>query len=152
MFFYSTRNASSTVLKSLSYAFVRRPFMEFIRQFRFIDLGIANKKSDARANAVELLRKAKIAQGDYQIGRTMVFLKSQAMKALTQRQRECMALWDPLVTILEAMALKKLNEESVQAAIPGLRRFQANVRRYVILFTYRCCLLRFYRCVRLLAS
>lgn len=118
-------------LRNLGFSY-RRPFAEFVRQFRFIDLGIASRKTEnPSVLAVQLLRKARIPESDYQIGRSMIFLKAHAVKNLTQRQRECMALWDPLVTILEAMILKKWNEKIFEASLPGLRRFQANVRRLI---------------------
>lgn len=114
--------------------FLSRPFSEFIFQFRFIDLGIAeNKTKDSRDLALELLQKSGITKSDFQIGKTMVFLKPQAMKDMAKKQRECMAAWDPLVSVLEAMFARKLNQMEMAKYLPALTRFQAHARRYVII-------------------
>lgn len=116
-------------LRNLGYSY-RRPFSEFLFQFRFVDLGIAeNKSQDPRDGAQKLLEKGQIDKKDFQIGKTMVFLKPQAMKDMARKQREAMSAWEPLVTVIEAMILKKSIQERLNETMPSLTRFQAHVRR-----------------------
>lgn len=71
-----------------------------------------------------------IKKSDWQIGKTMVFMKPQGMKDMAKRQREQMAAWEPLISVLEAMVSKKFLEEELSKLVPGLIRFQAHARRY----------------------
>lgn len=126
----------------------RRPFSEFLFQFRFVDLGIAeNKEMDPRQASQALLERAKIGKTDWQIGKTMVFMKPQGMKDMAKKQREQMAAWEPLVTVVEAMAARKFVQEEIAKLLPGLVRFQAHARRYDALAirsgTNVCCLQKF---------
>ena len=117
-------------LRNLGYSY-RRPFAGFVTQFRFLDLGISETERDPMVATKKLLEKAKTDPKDYIIGRTMVFIKHYAVNQLMRRQREVVAGWDPVVTLLEAMILKKKFNESIEGMIPGLKRFQANVRKLI---------------------
>lgn len=84
---------------------------------------------DPKAASVKLLEKAGISKKDWQIGKTMVFMKPQGVKEMGRRQREQMAAWEPLITLIEAMAARKFLQEDISRLLPGLIRFQAHARR-----------------------
>lgn len=64
-------------------------------------MGVANDKRISREEASRrLLKSAKIPTG-WQIGKTMVFMKPEAMKEMQKRQRETLAAWTPVVEIVE---------------------------------------------------
>lgn len=117
-------------LRNLGYSY-RRPFNEFIQQFKFLDVGISEDKSLSPKDASEkLLQGAQLKQGEYQIGHTMVFLKHDAVKYLTTRQRELMAAWSPLITVLEAMYKSYSVRQELKKLAPSLVRVQAHVRAH----------------------
>ncbi|OXB71841.1 UNVERIFIED_CONTAM: hypothetical protein H355_013664, partial [Colinus virginianus] len=63
------------------------------------------------------------------VGKTMVFLKQAAAKRLTQIQRECLSAWDPLVSVIEAVFLKKKYQRTFRNKAPFIVRTQAHIRR-----------------------
>eukprot|EP00922_Rhytidocystis_sp_ex-Travisia-forbesii_P048916 GHVS01072828.1.p1 GENE.GHVS01072828.1~~GHVS01072828.1.p1 ORF type:complete len:827 (-),score=102.51 GHVS01072828.1:226-2706(-) len=116
-------------LRQLGFSY-RRPFHEFLFQFRFVDMGLtSDPKIDQRVGTQKLLNIAKIPTTDYAFGRTMIFLKQQAAKDMTQKQRECLAAWEPLVAIIEAVYLKAKYKKAVQSRVPLIVRLQSHVRR-----------------------
>eukprot|EP00922_Rhytidocystis_sp_ex-Travisia-forbesii_P048911 GHVS01072823.1.p1 GENE.GHVS01072823.1~~GHVS01072823.1.p1 ORF type:complete len:673 (-),score=82.08 GHVS01072823.1:358-2139(-) len=116
-------------LRQLGYSY-RRPFSEFLFQFRFVDMGVSsNTKLDQREATQKLLDIAKIPKHDYAFGNTMIFLKQQAAKDMTQKQRECLSAWEPIVEILEAMYLRWRYRKEMAKRIPFVIRIQAHVRR-----------------------
>eukprot|EP01053_Blabericola_migrator_P011942 Blabericola_migrator_1__11941@NODE_72_length_15243_cov_214_481220_g65_i0_p2_GENE_NODE_72_length_15243_cov_214_481220_g65_i0NODE_72_length_15243_cov_214_481220_g65_i0_p2_ORF_typecomplete_len816_score207_18Myosin_head/PF00063_21/4_8e199TniB/PF05621_11/0_0023ABC_tran/PF00005_27/0_055AAA_22/PF13401_6/0_22AAA_22/PF13401_6/2e03AAA_30/PF13604_6/4_7e03AAA_30/PF13604_6/0_13AAA_16/PF13191_6/0_13TsaE/PF02367_17/0_12IQ/PF00612_27/3_8e02IQ/PF00612_27/1_8RsgA_GTPase/PF03193_16/0_3_NODE_72_length_15243_cov_214 len=117
-------------LRNLGYSY-RRPFSEFIQQFKFLDVGISEDKSLAPKDAAEkLLAGAQLHKSDFQIGNTMVFLKHEAVKFLTARQRELMAAWSPLITVLEAMYKSYVVRRDLKKLMPSLVRVQAHIRAH----------------------
>eukprot|EP00922_Rhytidocystis_sp_ex-Travisia-forbesii_P048908 GHVS01072820.1.p1 GENE.GHVS01072820.1~~GHVS01072820.1.p1 ORF type:complete len:827 (-),score=100.82 GHVS01072820.1:234-2714(-) len=116
-------------LRQLGYSY-RRPFKEFLFQFRFVEMGLTSDPNvDQRAATQKLLDIAKISTSDYSFGKTMIFLKQQAAKNMTQKQRECLAAWEPLVAIIEAVYLKAKYKKAVEAHAPLIVRLQSHVRR-----------------------
>lgn len=52
----------------LLYQNCRRPFKDFLYQFKFIDLGITESKSlDPRVASEKLIERCKLAKGEYQV-------------------------------------------------------------------------------------
>eukprot|EP00923_Selenidium_pygospionis_P018485 GHVN01032343.1.p1 GENE.GHVN01032343.1~~GHVN01032343.1.p1 ORF type:complete len:860 (-),score=87.78 GHVN01032343.1:953-3424(-) len=116
-------------LRNLGYSY-RRPFEDFLEQFKYIDLGITNDPSlDKNIASQRLLERAGIPQENWAIGKTMVFMKSEGAKLMTRKQRECLAAWAPVVQVLEAMWMKHLLRTEWNANRPYLVRIQAHVRR-----------------------
>lgn len=115
-------------LRNLGFSY-RRPFKEFITQFQFLDVGISEDKSlDPKVACEQLLGGAQLPKGDSQIGHTMVFLKHDAVKFLTMRQRELMAAWEPLISVLEALYKAHVVREEIKKFSPSLIRVQAHIR------------------------
>ncbi|KAH0484363.1 MAG: uncharacterized protein KVP18_001882 [Porospora cf. gigantea A] len=117
-------------LKNLGYSY-RRPFTEFLFQFKFVDLGIAeNPNLEPKVAAQKLLERASITEG-IAIGKTMVFMKPEAMKAVAAKQRQMMASWGPLISVLESMwAMGKLKQGYATRHSP-MSRIQALARRKI---------------------
>lgn len=65
----------------------------------------------------------------FQIGKTMVFLKQDGAKMLTQKQREALAAWSPLVCVMEACCLKERIKRELAKKARFLVRTQAHIRR-----------------------
>lgn len=115
-------------LRNLGYSY-RRPFSEFLTQFQFLDLGISEDKTLEPKNAAEMmLAGSQLPKHDFQIGHTMVFLKQEAVKFLTIRQRELMAAWGPLISILEALYKRFTVKQQITRYTPSLVRVQAHIR------------------------
>eukprot|EP01056_Protomagalhaensia_sp_Gyna25_P003135 Protomagalhaensia_sp_Gyna_25__3134@NODE_286_length_4042_cov_30_477142_g220_i0_p1_GENE_NODE_286_length_4042_cov_30_477142_g220_i0NODE_286_length_4042_cov_30_477142_g220_i0_p1_ORF_typecomplete_len830_score162_11Myosin_head/PF00063_21/4_8e177AAA_30/PF13604_6/0_042AAA_30/PF13604_6/1_1e02TniB/PF05621_11/0_0037AAA_16/PF13191_6/0_035AAA_22/PF13401_6/0_066ABC_tran/PF00005_27/0_059RdRP_2/PF00978_21/0_098_NODE_286_length_4042_cov_30_477142_g220_i01462635 len=116
-------------LKNLGYSY-RRPFSEFLFQYRFVNLGLAeNKDIDPADAAKQMLEGAKISDKEWKIGKTMVFMKPQGMKEMAHAQRQALAAWEPLVPMIEAMYLRSTYKRQYKANRPGIVRFQALARR-----------------------
>eukprot|EP00921_Rhytidocystis_pertsovi_P020999 GHVQ01033545.1.p1 GENE.GHVQ01033545.1~~GHVQ01033545.1.p1 ORF type:complete len:823 (-),score=114.93 GHVQ01033545.1:582-3050(-) len=119
-------------LKSLGFSY-RRPFPEFLFQFRFVNVGITGDKSISPKEATQkLLDSAKIPKGDYQFGNTMIFMKSNTAKEMTKKQREALSAWEPLVNIIEAIYLKKRYRKETKKNIPFAIRLQAHARKQLV--------------------
>eukprot|EP00922_Rhytidocystis_sp_ex-Travisia-forbesii_P048912 GHVS01072824.1.p1 GENE.GHVS01072824.1~~GHVS01072824.1.p1 ORF type:complete len:839 (-),score=138.58 GHVS01072824.1:86-2602(-) len=119
-------------LRQLGFSY-RRPFSEFLFQFRFVDVGLTgNPNVDGREATRKLLGQAKIDKADYAFGHTMIFMKQQAAKDMTKKQRECLAAWEPLVEVLEAMYLKKRYRKELAKRLPAAVRIQAHLRRQLV--------------------
>ncbi|EZG47683.1 putative myosin [Gregarina niphandrodes] len=119
-------------LRNLGYSY-RRPFEDFIKQFKFLDLGITENKSlDPKTAATQLLEGSGLKPQEFQIGHTMIFLKHEATKALTQRQRELMAAWEPLTALLEAMYKAYSTRQLIKTLTPSIVRVQAHIRANLV--------------------
>eukprot|EP00914_Ancora_sagittata_P022990 GHVO01045643.1.p1 GENE.GHVO01045643.1~~GHVO01045643.1.p1 ORF type:complete len:510 (-),score=126.45 GHVO01045643.1:14-1375(-) len=116
-------------LRQLGYSY-RRPFSEFVYQFRFIDLGVAEDKKMAPVDAArQLLERAALPQGEWQIGKTMVFMKQSGTKMMSNRQREALAAWEPLISAIESTYYRKQRAAQMEHYAVHLTRFQAHARR-----------------------
>lgn len=119
-------------LRQLGYSY-RRPFSEFTFQFRFVDLGTANSKTlDPRAMCQKLLDIGQIDKKQYAFGHTMIFLKQQGAKDMTKKQRECLAAWEPLAEIIEAVYLKRRYRREMRKKLPAAIRIQSHIRRQLV--------------------
>lgn len=115
-------------LRNLGYAY-RRPFEQFLFQYRFINLGLANDTAmPAKERAEKMLHCAEIKEG-WQIGKSMVFMKPAAMKQITTKQRECLAAWVPVVEVLEALWMKTKYRRQYDKSATMLARIQARCRQ-----------------------
>ncbi|OEH74303.1 putative myosin A [Cyclospora cayetanensis] len=119
-------------LRQIGFSY-RRPFKDFLYQFKFIDLGICENQSlSPKAASQALLEKAKATKGEYQIGSTMVFLKQGAAKHLTLIQRQCLAAWTPLVSVLEACYMRLRLAKAMSKKKHYIVRTQAHIRRHIV--------------------
>nr|XP_027200343.1 myosin-A-like [Dermatophagoides pteronyssinus] len=127
---YSLSILEALQLRNLGYSY-RRLFEEFCAQFKFLGLGIAEDKTlTHREAATQLLKKSNVPPSDFQLGKTMVFLKNSALKDLNLRQRELLAVWSPLVSVLENMYKTYKFRRMVRLNTPGLVRLQAHIRSF----------------------
>jgi len=118
-------------LRNLGYSY-RRPFKDFLFQFRFIDLSLTQNASlDPRDASEKLMKVVKIESG-WQIGKTMIFLKPNVAKEMVHKQRQAMATWKPLCAIIEALYVKKELKEKVSKAEKSMIRLQAHCRKLLV--------------------
>ncbi|CDJ31473.1 LOW QUALITY PROTEIN: uncharacterized protein EMH_0067060 [Eimeria mitis] len=111
----------------------RRPFKDFLYQFKFIDLGITESSTLApRAACEALLEKAKVDKKQFQVGKSMIFLKQEAAKQLTLLQRQCLSAWSPLVAVLEAVYFRLRLRQLLAKKQRYLVRAQAHIRRHIV--------------------
>ncbi|PHJ26083.1 myosin d [Cystoisospora suis] len=119
-------------LRQLAFSY-RRTFQEFISQFRFLNLSASSKGGgDDLAVCRELLASGQIAEGDFAIGRTMIFLKPQAAKQLVRMQREALATWEPLVGLIESVTVYKRGRKVFAERTVPATRICANIRRKLV--------------------
>ncbi|KAL8437328.1 hypothetical protein Efla_004286 [Eimeria flavescens] len=119
-------------LRQIGFSY-RRPFEDFLYQFKFIDLGICeNPKYSPKEAAQALLDKAKIDKKEYQVGHTMVFLKQGAAKELTLLQRQCLSAWAPVVSLLEAYYMRQRLRKAIVKKQQFIIRTQAHIRRHIV--------------------
>eukprot|EP00921_Rhytidocystis_pertsovi_P010940 GHVQ01017620.1.p2 GENE.GHVQ01017620.1~~GHVQ01017620.1.p2 ORF type:complete len:1212 (-),score=252.59 GHVQ01017620.1:6043-9678(-) len=119
-------------LRNLGFSY-RRPFHEFLYQFKYVDLGIAeDNKLDEPSKCRELLKVAGVNKSDWQVGKTMLFMKTEAMKAIAAFQRQVMATWLPVVKIIEAMYLRKIYRKQQQAKAKDFVRIQSHIRKQMV--------------------
>lgn len=115
-------------LRNLGFSY-RRPFEEFIRQFKFLDVGVTEDKSLAPKDAaIALLKGSGLDSKQYQVGHTMIFLKHDATKYLTLRQRELMAAWEPLISVLECMYRNYAVQQELKTYELAIIRLQSHIR------------------------
>lgn len=115
-------------LRNLGYSY-RRVFSDFLQQFKFIDLGIAENTSlSEEERCKEMVKRAKLEKG-VAMGKTMVFMKPEASKEMARLQRRCMADWEPLVGLIEAMYKLHSARQAYKNKESPLLRLQALSRR-----------------------
>ncbi|CRG95132.1 myosin A, putative [Plasmodium gallinaceum] len=120
------------VLRQLGYSY-RRLFEEFLYQFKFVDIAIAEDESlDCKTRCMKLLDASGIPKDMLKIGKTMVFLKQDAAKLLTKIQREKLIEWEKCVCVIEAAILKHKYKQRVNENIPSLIRVQAHIRKRLV--------------------
>lgn len=117
-------------LRNLGFSY-RRTFKEFIAQFKFVDLSVAKQNIEPSEAVVKILKRGQIDSKDYYVGRTMIFVKNDSIKSLIQYQRHALSMWGPLISLFEAMLLRKRTHNKIQQVTPGLKRFQANIRKLI---------------------
>eukprot|EP01069_Polyplicarium_translucidae_P007657 Polyplicarium_translucidae@DN3137_c0_g1_i2.p1 len=119
-------------LRNLGYSY-RRPFDEFLFQYRFVDLGVATDTTLSPVDASKkLLQRAGVDKG-MAIGKSMVFMKPETMKFMAQKQREALAAWGPVVSILEAVQKRKIYRDDYYKRRAGpAARLQALARRKLV--------------------
>eukprot|EP00914_Ancora_sagittata_P031282 GHVO01063276.1.p1 GENE.GHVO01063276.1~~GHVO01063276.1.p1 ORF type:complete len:772 (+),score=161.73 GHVO01063276.1:306-2318(+) len=118
-------------LRNLGYSY-RRPFTEFLYQYRFVDLGVAEDKSlDPVDAAKKLLARANVDKG-FAIGKTMIFMKPDTAKLMVVKQREALAAWVPPVMVLEATFLRRKYKREYKTKNAGvISRLQAHARKKI---------------------
>lgn len=120
-------------LRNLGFSY-RRPFAEFIQQFRYLDLGLTSSKMESCEAVRLLLERSGVKANQWACGKTMLFMTSDTAKLLAHRQREVMAQWKPLVLVLEAMYLKyRLRQELAKTALPAAFRIHAHIKRLLFM-------------------
>lgn len=67
-----------------------------------------------------------------QLGKTMVFLKAEAARALERMQTEKMMSLRPIVEFVEAAYRRISLKRNLEAVLPALIRAEAHCRRYVL--------------------
>ncbi|KAJ1613731.1 unconventional myosin [Cryptosporidium canis] len=117
-------------LRNLGFSY-RRTFSEFIFQFKYCNMAIANDtQTDPKVLAEKMLSGTDIPKNAWAIGKTMVFLSKDAAKRMAQIQREKLSAFEPLVQLLEAVYLRyKLRREFRKNQLKPLTRIQAQLRR-----------------------
>nr|AAQ88310.1 myosin A [Gregarina polymorpha] len=116
-------------LRNLGYSY-RRPFSDFLYQYKFVNLGITEDKSlEPMDAAKKLLISSKIPESDWKIGKTMTFMKPAAMKAMQHKQREALASWQPLISLIEALYKRMALKKEYLKLRSGVVRAQALTRR-----------------------
>ncbi|XP_075591230.1 myosin-A-like [Dermatophagoides farinae] len=117
-------------LRNLGYSY-RRPFNEFLLQFKYLAISVeAPDLVEPKAIIIAIMQKYKIGKSDYQIGKTMVFVKKSSVKELVVQQREILSAWSSVVVLLESMYKVYQFEEAFKPKIKNLIRLQAHARAY----------------------
>ncbi|GAW82149.1 myosin A [Plasmodium gonderi] len=117
------------VLRQLGYSY-RRTFEDFLYQYKFVDISVAENSSlDARSKCEKLLQCSGISQDIQKIGKTMVFLKQEGAKLLSTIQREKLVEWENCVSVIEAAIIKHKYKHKLNENVPSLMRVQAHIRK-----------------------
>lgn len=115
-------------LRQLGYSY-RRTFSEFLYQYKFVDIAIAEDPSmDEQTKCVNILKSSGL-KDMYKIGKTMVFLKQEGAKMLTKYQREKLVEWEKCIGIIEAAVLKHKFRKNINDNMGSLVRVQAHIRK-----------------------
>ncbi|PFH33165.1 myosin C [Besnoitia besnoiti] len=117
-------------LRQIGYAY-RRKFNEFCSHFRWLDLGLVNSDADRKEVAERLLVDSGIPNSEWVIGKTMVFLKPDAAKELAVLQRDRLACFQPLVTVVAAAWKKVLLRRFMARIVRFLTRVESNARMHL---------------------
>jgi len=89
-------------LKTIGFGY-RRPFADFVQQFKFVDLGVAKSGLPDVDQAKKLVEGVGLDKSMYGVGKSMMFLKTDGVKIMGRKQREKMAAWQPIVNVLGAL-------------------------------------------------
>lgn len=115
-------------LKNFTFSY-RRPYDAFLKQFEQIDYAVACGSSEEREKVKMLMARTGIPQDQWALGKTMVFVKPAAIRELTQRMRELMRAWEPVVKVVEAVYKFNKRMQLVNREVPWAIRIQAHVRK-----------------------
>ncbi|SBS85891.1 myosin A, putative [Plasmodium ovale] len=120
------------VLRQLGYSY-RRTFEDFLYQYKFVDIGIAEDTSlDTNTKCMKLLKCSGLSDNMLKIGKTMVFLKQEGAKMLSKIQREKLVEWEKCVNVIEAAIIKHKYKQKVNENLPSLVRVQAHIRKRLL--------------------
>ncbi|PHJ20783.1 myosin c, partial [Cystoisospora suis] len=117
-------------LRQIGYSY-RRKFKDFCIHFKWLDLGLVNSDMDRKTVAAKLLENSGIPQSEWVVGKTMVFVKSDAAKKLEVMQRERLSCFQPLVELLEPAWKKILIRRRMAKIIKALVRAEALSRMHM---------------------
>ncbi|KAK2194494.1 bifunctional P-loop containing nucleoside triphosphate hydrolase/Myosin head [Babesia duncani] len=117
-------------LRKLGYSY-RRTFVDFIDQYKYINLGIAQSKEDPRQIAKKLLESANVASDCYAFGKTMLFMTQKTAKELTKIQRERLSMWEPLADVIDALLWRIKERRNLLESVSDIVRLQAWFRRQI---------------------
>lgn len=119
-------------LRNLGYSY-RRPFHEFIYQFKYVDLDTSeNKNLTDQQKCEKILETAGVPKDEWQMGKTMIFMKQGGTKTLFAFQRRAMARWQRLVWTIEAMYLRKLLRREKAKTTRPFVRLQSHIRKQMV--------------------
>eukprot|EP00918_Siedleckia_nematoides_P090231 GHVU01198306.1.p1 GENE.GHVU01198306.1~~GHVU01198306.1.p1 ORF type:complete len:828 (-),score=225.74 GHVU01198306.1:278-2761(-) len=128
----SVMEALQLRLKGFSY---RRPFADFIEQFKAVDLELyADKESPPTEVCEKILKAGGISNTDpelWKMGNTMVFMKADGVKQLMDFQIKSLSMWKPVCTSVEALTKKRLYRRELESKRYRLIRFQAHARKHL---------------------
>lgn len=117
------------VLRTLGYSY-RRIYDEFLHQYKFVNISIAEDQSvENKKRCEQLIESSGLPKDMYRIGKTMVFLKQDGAKMLSKIQREKLVEWECCVSVIEAAILKCKYKQKIYEAVPSLKRVQAHIRK-----------------------
>ncbi|CDJ58648.1 myosin A, putative [Eimeria maxima] len=122
-------------LRQIGYSY-RRPFAEFVKRFRWLELGAANSNADRKEVALQMLQASGLPEDEWALGKTMVFLKAEAARALERMQTEKMMSLRPIVEFVEAAYRRISLKRNLEAVLPALIRAEAHCRRQATLVEY----------------
>jgi len=130
--FYALSVFEALQLRALGYSY-RRPFKDFLYEFRFINMEAYEGKGDLQDRARNLLASAGLKSDNETvgIGKTMVFLKKTKLIYLQKKVREAPATWEPIVGCMEALYLTKVKMNAISKYQLQIDRLQAHARRLI---------------------
>ncbi|XP_026193989.1 myosin-B/C [Cyclospora cayetanensis] len=117
-------------LRQVGYSY-RRRFDEFVKRFRWLDLGAAKSDADRRDVAEKILEECGLSREGWVIGKTMVFLKAETARALEILQIEKMVSFRPIVDFVQSAWKRILLKRNLQAIMPLLIRAESHCRRHL---------------------
>lgn len=131
-------------LKKLGFSW-RRCFRDFVKQFRFLNLAFDAEMEKAKdleterniadrmiKHMIKIHNKGEFVEGkDWQFGKTMIFMTSEAARQSLILQRQALEEWVPTVALIEALYRKQLLKRNIQKHENSLIRVQASIRRYL---------------------
>lgn len=133
-------------LKKLGFSW-RRSFKDFVTQFRYLNLhldhemsmanGDATKEKEVAMQFIQHLAKCHGAENfgekkQWQMGKTMVFLKPEIAQATMLLLRQAMEDYAPCVNFIDALFKKRIARKALQARVGSLARLQARMRQRLV--------------------
>ncbi|KAL8270345.1 hypothetical protein Esti_005732 [Eimeria stiedai] len=122
-------------LRQVGYSY-RRPFVDFVKRFRWFDLGAAASDADRKEVAQHFLECSGLGPREWVIGKTMVFMKADAARRLETLQVERMMAFRPIVEFVEAAWKGILLKRALQPLISRLVRAESHCRRHLTLLKH----------------
>ncbi|KAL8453554.1 hypothetical protein Emag_001773 [Eimeria magna] len=122
-------------LRQIGYSY-RRPFADFVKRFRWFDLGAAASDADRKEVAQHFLECSGLEPRGWVIGKTMVFMKADAARRLETLQVERMMAFRPAVEFVEAAWKRILLKRALQPILSRLIRAESHCRRHLTLLKH----------------